>query len=242
MSLEHELHSLAHELAWPQTPDVTSRVLAAIEQEQAPRRPLLRRRTALAIGLAVIVATVAALAVPQARTAILRALGLGSVRIEIVDELPPLAPRTDLSLLGTPATAAEARRRFPEALQPDADVLGAPDEIRLSDDPAQISYAWLDPSGVRLLVSVIAGRFVGSSFVKALGPDSTLEDLTVDGRRAMWITGSAHGFGIEGPGGVDFEELRLSANALLVEDEEATIRVEGDLTRDEAIRVVRALR
>jgi hypothetical protein len=243
MTLERELQALGIELAWPETPDLATAVRVAVETTPRGRRPLFGRRPGLAIALAVLVVVAAALAVPPARTAILRALGIGSVRVQLVDELPPLSPRLQLSLLGPPLTLAEARERFPgRLLVPDSDTLGLPDEIRVLDAPAQVSYVWLQPPGVRLLVSVISGRFVGSGFVKVIGPETTLDELTVDGRRALWITGEAHGFGLEGASGVDFEELRLAGNALLVDDDGTTIRVEGDLALDQAIRVVRALR
>lgn len=243
MSLDGELRALGASMEWPQAPDVAAAVGARVGvMPPAPRR-LIRRRPFVAVALALLLAVGAALAVPQARTAILRALGIGSVRIELVDELPTLAPRSDLSLLGPPVTLAEARERFPgRLLVPDADALGVPDEIRILDAPAQVSYVWLEPTGVRLLASVISGRFVGSSFVKLIGPEATLDELTVDGQRALWITGKAHGFGLDGASGADFEELRLAGNALLVDVDGTTIRVEGDLTRDEAIRVARALR
>jgi len=244
MSLDRELRMLGSAMEWPETPDLAAAVRASVGIVPPARRLLVRRRPVVAVALAVLVAVTAALAVPQARTAILRALGIGSVRIELVDELPPLPPRSDLSLLGPPLTLAEARERFHGTLiVPDPQVLGAPDEIRVLGDPQQVSYVWLRPPGVRLLVSVISGRFVGAGFVKTIGPGTAIEELSIDGRRALWITGQAHGFGLEGAGGGSgFEELRLASNALLVDDDGTTIRVEGDLTLDQAIRIVRTLR
>lgn len=244
MSLDRELRELGAAMEWPEAPDLAAAVRASAGIAPPSRRRLLRRRRVVAVALAVLVAVAAALAVPQARTAILRALGIGSVRIELVDELPPLAPRSDLSLLGSPVTVAEARERFHGTLLvPDAEALGAPDEILVLDEPRQVSYVWLEPPRVRLLVSVISGRVVGSGFVKAIRPGTAIEELSIDGRRALWITGQAHGFGLERAGvAAGFEELRLAGNALLVDDDGTTIRVEGDLALDQAIRVVRALR
>lgn len=244
MSLDRELRELGAAMEWPETPDLAAAVRASAGLAPPSRSRLLLRRPVVAVALGVLVAVVAALAVPQARTAILRALGIGSVRIELVDELPPLAPRFDLSLLGAPLSLAEARERFHGTLLvPDAEALGAPDEIRVRDEPQQVSYVWLEPPRVRLLVSVISGRFVGPGFVKAIGPGTAIEELTIDGRRALWITGQAHGFGLAGEGGAaGFEELRLAGDALLVDHDGITIRVEGDLALDQAIRVARALR
>ena len=112
-ALEQELRELSAALAWPDAPDVAAAVRSRIEA--APHRDRWRSgRQRLAIALAVLVAVVAAtLAVPQARSAILRALGIGNVRVELVDDLPPTAPRSDLSLLGDPGVARRGARSVP---------------------------------------------------------------------------------------------------------------------------------
>ena len=80
----------------------------------------------LVLVLAVlVVALAAALAVPQARTSILRFFHLEGVTVERVDRLPATRPLGRLEL-GAPVTPAEARRRlgvpvlFPAGDRPDA--------------------------------------------------------------------------------------------------------------------------
>ena len=92
-------------------------------------RPRLERRRQLpwrplAIALAVlVVALAAALAVPSARSAILRFLGIEGVTVQRVDRLPQAAP---LGTLGDRTTMAAARRRvgfrplLPDGKRPDA--------------------------------------------------------------------------------------------------------------------------
>ena len=240
MSLERELQALAADFDWPPTPDVASELRGRIAAAPAGRRHVLPRRRLLAVGLAVLlVAGAAVLAVPQARTSILRALGLGSVRVAFVDDLPAVAPRSDLSLLGVPVTHAEARTRFPYPLL-DLGELGTPDEIRVGESPARISYVWRDGDDVRLLVSQLDGHVPGAGFLKVSGPGG-VEMLTIDGHEALWITGDAHGFGLEGPAGSTFEEIRLSGNALLVTDGSTTIRIEADIGRAQALAIAREL-
>jgi hypothetical protein len=206
-----------------------------IEAGPAPRRSV--RRPALVVALAALVAvTAAALAVPQARTAILRALGIGAVRVDLVEGLPALAPRTDLSLLGPPVAREEAERRFAHPLL-DAD--GA-DEVRVAYDDSSVTYVWLDEDGIgiRLLISQLTGRMAGRGYVKIAEPSTAVEDLVVEGRPAMWIGGTdAHGFGLVREGDMTYEMLRISENALLVQDGEVTLRIEGDFDRDEAIEI-----
>lgn len=241
MNLEQELHALAAALDWPPAPDVTEAVLARLDETPRPRRVFPRHR--LAIVVAVVVAAVAAtLAVPQARTAILRALGIGSVRVVHVDELPTAALRSDLSNLGPVLTRDEADELAPfPLLRFDRDRLGKPDEIRGIDLPSSVSYVWrAGDGGVRLLVSQLSGRVEEKGFIKVAGPGVKIDELTVDGHQAFWITGEAHGFGID-RGTFDFEELRLSGNALLVNRGDLVIRIEGDFDRDEALAVYHAL-
>jgi hypothetical protein len=237
-TLQQDLRALSVGL-WPDAPDVAPAVRSRIEQPPVRRRV---HRPRLALALAVLVAvTAATLAVPQARTAILRALGLGSVRIELVDDLPALAPRSDLSRLGVPVSRDEAAERFRRDLLDIPGSLGEPDEIRIAHDEAAVTYVWRDERGVRLLVSQLPGRLAGEAYVKAVRPDSTVESLTVDGRQAVWLEG-VHGFGLLRPDGeVAFEELRLAGNALLVDDGDLTLRIEGDLGRARAVAISRSL-
>ncbi len=245
MSLERELRMLGAVLEWPVAPDATGAVRERLEA--APSRARRRlRRPLLALAAAVLVAVAAALAVPQARTAIFRALGIGSVRVVLVDELPAASPRSDLAALGPVATAADARAVFPHPLlEPDEDVLGAVSEIRVRESPPMISYLWIEREQPRLLVSQLPGS-PSMGFVKLVGPGASVDEMTIDGRRAVWIEGEAHGFGLVGDDGeefddaVAFEELRLAGNTLLVELAETTLRIEGELTRDQAIHVARA--
>jgi hypothetical protein len=245
--LERDLRLLGGSLLWPESPDLASAVRASLEEAPALGTAWWRRRSALAASLAVLLAAfAAAMAVPQARTAILRVFGIGSVRIELVDELPAVPPRSELRGLGSSVTLAAARDLFPYPLVvPDAAVLGPYDDVLFGTVPfPQVSFVWLAGNGeVRLLVSILPGRFVGAGYVKLAGPGTHLEELTVDGRRMLWITGDAHGFGLDSPGGgSSFEEIRLAGNTLLVDRGETTIRIEGDLSRARALEVAQALK
>ena len=91
--LERDLRSLGSTVAWPPTPDVASRL------ELRPRR---RRALVVAVALAV-VALVAAFAVPQSRSAILRFFHLRGVTVERVGTLPPAQELPLAAGLGRPA-------------------------------------------------------------------------------------------------------------------------------------------
>src|SRR5689334_1536946 len=85
--MERELRQLR--IAWPETPDVASRL------ELRRRRRLLVPAVALAL-----VALVAALAVPQSRSAILRFFHLRGVNVQQVETLPAAQERPLAAGLG----------------------------------------------------------------------------------------------------------------------------------------------
>src|SRR5438093_4497867 len=99
--LERLLAALAAEVEWPATPDVVGRL------DLAPRR---RSRRPLLVAIVVALAAVAvAMAVPDARSAILRFLHLGGVTIERVATLPPAEERPLAADLGKPVTPERAQ-------------------------------------------------------------------------------------------------------------------------------------
>src|SRR5256885_16442994 len=93
--LEWALVALGRELDIPAGPDLRSRVRERIEREP-------RRRRAAVLAVALLVALGIALAVPPARSAILRFFHIGSVPIEPVETLPPASQRSPLGRLGPP--------------------------------------------------------------------------------------------------------------------------------------------
>jgi hypothetical protein len=251
--LHAELTALSVE--WPPTPDVADAVLARIEA--APAAPAARRRRgpawrpALAYGLAAIVGAFALTmaASPDARSAVLEWLGLKSVKVERREPVAPSPSPGTLGSglgLGTPVTLAEARARSPFLRLPTADGLGEPDAIYLGRAAVSLvygereGYPRADATGAALLVQEFPAR-VGPFIQKSLGEGSELEQLSVDGAPAYFITG-AHGFAYETADGIDFEEQRLAGNTLLVERADGLlIRVEGDMSRDQAVAVARSV-
>ena len=240
-ALERELVSLAATLDWPEEPDVVAPVSARIAAPLPQRRP--RRRLALALAL-VVAALVATLAVPPARTAIFDWLGIGSARITIVDELPSLDPVPGLEILGDRVTLAQARSRagFPYAPPPDGEP--APDEVRVAPG-MRVAFLWRDGDRVRLLVTQFPGSAADDPALvkKLVGSGTSVEELEVDGDRAVWLEGGPHVVLFVGPDGSIREDNGwLAGNTLLVARDGVTVRVEGDVSRSDAVRLVRAMR
>lgn len=238
--VETDLRALALLVEWPDTPDVAADVAALIAAPPARRRT--SRRLGLALAL-VLLAVVVAMAVPPARSAILDWLGLGSARIERVDELPALQLTAPVELLGQPTTLADARTRagFPVAPPPRGEA--APDEVRVVDG-RRVSYVWLDGDRIRLLVTQVPGLLQrGAILGKLIPPSATIERFEIDGDGAVFLSGGPHAVYLLGPSG-SFEEDHgwLAGNTLLVDRGGATLRIEGELDRERAVELAREIR
>lgn len=240
MNLERELAALAPAIDWPETPDVVQAVAARIEAPP-PRRRAPRSRLALALAV-VLAAVLAVLAVPPARTAVFDWLGIGSARIVRVDELPALDPSPSLQIFGEVRSLEVARSiaGFPFADPPDDEP--APDEIRVARD-ARVSYIWRDGQRVRLVISQFPGSATDPEFLKKLASgQTTIERLSVDGDAAVWLEGGPHAVYVLAPDGLVRNDMGwLAGNTLIVDRAGVTVRVEGALTRDEAVELVQAM-
>ena len=92
----------------------------------------------------------------------------------------------------------------------------------------------------KLIVTQSRGTF----FTKETGPGTTVEQLTFNGLPAVWISGARHLFGYIGGSASPPRpvELYLAGNALIWQDGELTVRLEGKVSREEALEVARSFR
>jgi len=247
--LERELRDLGRALDLPAPPDdLAARVRQAIAAEPAPAAaPRFRPRRALVVALAVLaLAALGALAVPQARTAILEWLGLRGASVERVETQPDAPAVPDDLGLGDLVTLAEARDLAPFTLvEPGPPAPGPPDEIRFDPVTAdgQVAFLWLDTAAEPELLLTEFRAPLGFEFVEKLaGPGTEVAAVEVNGAPGIWLEGEPHGFYyLDAAGQPRDETLRLARNTLLWERGPLTFRLEGDLTREEALAVARAL-
>jgi hypothetical protein len=95
---------------------------------------------------------------------------------------------------------------------------------------------------VSVLVTEVRGKTDEQYFGKTLGPDVTIEDVSVDGHPGYWIAGSPHQFVfVDAQGNPYPDTLRLATNTLVFDDDGTVVRIEGDLTREQAIKIARSL-
>ena len=226
--LDVALRELGRNVEFPPTPDLASTVRSRLGERQLWRRPV-------AIAFAVLVVALgAALAVPAARSALLDWLGLRGAEIVRVEKLPPVPTTGDLDL-GRPVTLAEARRLAPWLLVPD----DAPDRVYFSTaiPDGKVDFLWGTPTSVRLLLTQFRAQH---TFIeKLLEPEARAEHVEV-GDLGIWID-DTHVFAFRDRDGVFREETsRLAGKTLLWEQGDVTLRLEGKLTKDEALRIARS--
>jgi hypothetical protein len=242
--LERTLTELGRELAVPTAPDLAAGVLARIE----PRRAMRPRHRHLVLAFAVVAlaALAATLAIPDARSALFRVLHIGGEQIELVDELPPVPPQPaeiDLDLaLGTRATLEQARRQAGFDLR---ELDTEPDRVYLGGR-GTVWFLYGTPQNVRLLIAQTPRVTIDEPFIlkKLVASGTPVEQLSIGGARGFYLGGKSPHFVLllDENGDVIEESARLARNVLVWEANGVAYRLEGEFTRDEALRLGRSLR
>jgi len=225
---EHELGALAPFVELPE-----ERELAPAVRARLRGRPQ-RRRAALVVAAAAIAAVAVAFAVPPARSAILRFFHLQGASIQYVDRLPDI--RTAPLDLGVPISPAAAERTA--GFRPLAsDLLGRPDEVTWDG-----GFLWYRYGRTRLLVSQFRAEERIDLVKKVVERDTMITPVTVHGEPGYFITGGTHFLYLTPDGVVHEEPVRLGRQVLLWQHGALTLRLEGDLTVQKALRIARSFR
>jgi hypothetical protein len=240
--LELALVELGRSIEFPPTPDIASRVRERIAAERPPRRSFLPARRALVIALAVAAVAIGALmAVPGTRAAILEFFGIRGVAIERVETLPTVPTKVDLNL-GDPVTLERARELADfDVVVPEA--LGDPDEVYFSDFPpgGMVSFVYGSSEEPRALLTQFRATFE-DTFLKKLEVTTNVEHVGVNDQPGVFLSGPPHVFGyLDSRGQYREETMRLVGNVLLWERRPLTLRLEGDLSLDEALEIARSV-
>jgi hypothetical protein len=232
--LEQQLRDLSAHIEVPPAPDVVPAVLARLPQRHSHRgRPA--RRT-LVVAIAVVLACAgAAIAVPQTRHAVLRALGLRGVSIERVPRLRPVPvrPRSRLDL-GRPISPGRARHAAGfTALLP-----AHPNAAYLNDD---VPGGRISVREGRLLIIEFRGKAFPYIF-KLIGSGTRVTRLRVNGGPGVYLSGAPHELLFEESGQrFRTDRIRLAGNVLLWQQGVVTARIEGTRSLTQALTVARSL-
>ncbi len=262
VDLAQQLAELATEIDWPPTPELSGRVTGRLVIPALRFGPVHVRkpnvsRWALAAA-ALILAASALLAYPPSRDAIAGWVNLHTSlqRVPHLSTPSPLAPGPLGKRLGLGGRTAlgEAQRQlvWPIAVPSS---LGAPDEIYLQEPPdgppqgevtlvysARSGIPVAGETGVAVLITEARGGVDERFFGKILGPDTTIDAITVSGHNGWWIAGAPHQFFFTDSGGNFRDEtLRLATNTLLLDEGGTVIRIEGDLTKAQALEIAASL-
>ena len=224
--LELELREVGRLVAYPPEPDLVPAVLERLDE-----RPRFGRRRLLVVAFAALaVAIGAAFAVPPARTAILRFFHIGGETIERVPTLPHAERRSPVAGLAGPMSLSEARDRagFAPLLPPRYGRIYAADGILAT---------YLRPR-----VVLMEFRADISLSKKVAGPNTRIQPLTVNGHFGLWMEGAPHVVTYFNSRGIGHDKVvRLAGNVLVWARGSLTLRLEGPLTRDEALRVAKTV-
>ena len=227
--LEQQLQRLGRELEYPPEPDLAPAVLVRLD-----RRPFPWRLVAVALAVLALAAG-AAFAVPDARTTILKWFHLRGVTVERVETLPPAVERSELGR-ALSRDAAERAVGFELALPPRT----KPDRVYVLD--GALASIVLRIEGRSLLLSEY--RAVDFNLLKKSASAKTVvEPVLVNGEPGLWLEGGPHTLTYFNRRG-EFRErtVLISGNVLLWTDGQRTLRLEGRLTKAEALRLGRLIR
>ena len=227
--LELRLSALRDELAWPETPR-----LEATFDRRPMRGPRVRR---LALGFAILLAVLASVLAlsPGARSAFLEIFHLKGATVELVETLPQVD--TQPIDFGEQVSREEAERRVGFELVD----LGEPDAVFVRDTSvASLVYGPVQKP--RLVLSELRGA-VWEGMIKKLASSGTrIAQVTVDGERGLFITGDQHFvMFLNENGDIDDEQTYLAGTVLLWNRGRLLLRLEGDLTRAEALELAESV-
>jgi hypothetical protein len=233
-SLELQLRDLGDGLVFPATPDLgaaAERVAARSGRARPRWRPLA---VALAVGVVAVAGVLASS--PGARSAFLELFRLKGATISRVESLPQVEP---VALhLGERVSRAEAERRVGFRV---VGLAGAePDAIHVRGDRL-VSLVYGSVDEPRLLLSQHRAEVWDGFVKKAAGSGTTIEAVTVDGEPGFFVSGEEHFVMFLEDGVVRDERASLAGNTLLWNRGELLLRLEADVSRDEALELARSV-
>ncbi|WP_330437652.1 DUF4367 domain-containing protein [Micromonospora sp. NBC_00821] len=235
--LERELRDLSTWLDTPDPPDVTARVRVRLGTP-SPRRRRWRSLAAVAlVALLVAVLPPTRAAIADAVTGLLRFAG-----VSIATSPAPTPPAGAASPLPGQRTVAldEAQRsvRFPIRLPA---MLGTPEQVLVADPDATGRYrvATLLYDGGALRVDAFDGH-LDLAFHKEVSPPGA-NWVQVNGDFAVWVDGPHALSYVDQAGEIRRETARLAGSTLIWQDDHVSYRIEGTLTKAEAIEIARSL-
>jgi hypothetical protein len=267
IELETALTELAHEVDFPPTPDLSASVRVRLADERAPASrglfPTITWPRAAPVRRGAVLAALAILVL--ASVVVAAAIGIPGIRIIFMpgsaSPVPSVTPSVRPSpgalgvglALGDRLTLDEALARIDfEPLVPTLPGLSTPDAVYVSESSVggrlSLVYAARPglpearTTGVGLLISEFEGRINRDGLSKLVQEGTTVEEIEVDGAGGYWLEGATHIFVDRGDGrGSEDDRVRLAGNVLMWDADGVSVRLEAQVTRDEALRIGRSM-
>jgi hypothetical protein len=215
------------------------------------------------VAVAVVIAVLSGLLLfsPSTRHAVAGWLGIRGVKIEVTPTPTlSLSPKPAGALGGTlhiglPVTLQEAQEAVPfHVLIPLLAGFERPDEIDLIptfSGRGQVTLLYrarpglpaASPTGVGLLLTEFQAKPNEEFLLKKIAPQgTTVEAVTVNGEPGFWLSGAPHEIYYVGPDGSPiFDTVRLAGNTLLWQQGPVTLRIEGEVTKAQALAIARSV-
>jgi hypothetical protein len=227
--LERRLQELGREIAYPATP--------SFDLSFDRRRAGAGRLRPLVLGFAILLAVLAGVLAlsPGARSAFLEIFRLKGATVERVESLPEVEVQT--IDFGERVSREEAERRVAFELVD----LGEPDAVFVRGTRmASLVYGSVDKP--RLVLSELRGA-VWDGMVKKVGSSGTrIDQVTIDGERGLFISGDQHFvMFFDENGSIADEPTYLAGTVLLWNRGPLLLRLEGELTRAEALELAKSV-
>lgn len=270
--LEEALYAVAPRIAYPETPDLASAVARRLQMSRRPpvvvtagtwslpwRQPLLI--TAASLVAVLMVAVLLALLLPGVRASLADRLGIPGLQIVLLDQpAPTVGPDLAMHLrLGEEISLTEAVQTAPFALvSPNVSAIEEPDRIYRGGFGNDRVFTFLYSPGdvfpptsepeIGALLMQFSGSINGDFLRKGVYAEDPTQRgrviaVEIDGKRGFWVEGHSHFFAYLGPSGQIREDTyRLSANALVWEQDGRSLRLETALPVEEAIAIATTIR
>jgi hypothetical protein len=213
-----------------------------------------RRMAVVALALLVL-ATGIVVATPSAREAVARRLGLLGVEIHQGGPAPTsstLRPGAGADLgLGRRVTLRQARAAVGfRLLVPTVSGFEQPDAVYLSNDVpgGRVDLVYLPRPGLRASpfsgVGLLITEFQATPMVeKVVKTGTRVEQVTVGDQLGYWLTGGPHGFAyLDRNNNVQEETARLAGSTLVWPHGTLTLRLEGQVSKEQALRLANSMK
>ena len=215
---------------------LTAAVMTRVTALPAPSTAGLRlRRPRRRLVLVVTAVLLALLVTPPVRAAVADWFGFAGVVVRH-DPSPQPSHAPPPPTAGTTMSLDQARRLVSFQVAVPAD-LGAPDGVEVSADHRVLSMTWSEPATGTVRLDQFDGR-IDYAFAKSA---PGVEFTSVSGATALWFD-RPHRVVLLGPDGSRRRETaRLGGQTLIWERAATTLRLEGELSQQQAIAIAESV-